>query len=537
MLTVTTPDRPTGRSRRALTLIELTVTLVILALLAGVAAFGYQSVVINAQTRATSIALTQMHKIAMSAAVTAGRPVTLADFQAAANEVPQLSAMALPADRPMAAQGTVTIVTGSEKSNGQGVVAVTIEHGDTGKVGIAGESAHGACVTLYGVGMTVVKHVGAPRCSGDEALGGGEQGPVGSTPLDGAPTNPTPTSTGTPTTPATADPVPTPTQTDGTPTGTATTTPATPAETTTTTPSGGSNTPTPSTSSPAPAKLPSQMGVTTYTTSGLGSHLWGDLIYAQGKFVAFGDQAAATSPDGKTWTVTTTAQPWSNIVGLAYGNNIYVAVASGGVVYTSTDAKAWTKSTNGLGNGTVDLVFADGMFIAVSEQKNMFVSTDGLTWSSQGSRPSNGCLMTTAGRWVQMPGADNFNPARTSTTPDVAASWTAIAAIPTGYGYYKPWVCAAGNGRFVAGTTNGSLVRTSTDATNWTSTTTFTPNALIYAGGEFVALSGTTMRTSTDGTAWASKDMGASMNPYLYGAYGGGRMVFIGSAGQVLVAE
>lgn len=463
-----------SRQRRAVTIIELIVSFVIIAIIAGVAAVGYTSVINNAKTRSTEVALTQMHKTAMAVAMTENRPVTLADFQNAANALPQLTALGSTPAQPVAAAPVVE--AGSDSPVRAGTIAVSIDPVDPSKVGVAGYSSTGECVTLAGVGMRATTSRTAPSCTGNAALVA---------------------ASGTPT----ADPTPTPTAT----------TPADP--------------------------LPSTMTVSTYTSATLGSNSWGDLIYANGKFVAFGDSYAATSTDGRTWTRTSTAQPFSGIVGLAYGNGRYVAIASGGTIYTSTNASSWTKSGTSLGNGLVDLVFADGVFVITSSQAAMYVSSDGLSWTQRGAGASSGCLVNGSGLWVQMPGADNFTPARKTTTPAVPASWTTISSIPLGYGYYKPQVCTYGNGRFVAGTTNGSLIRSSADGNTWSSTTTFTPSAITFANGEFVALSGNTMRTSVDGTTWASRNIGQSLGAYLYGAAGGGRMVFIGNAGEVLVAE
>jgi len=79
-----------------------------------------------------------------------------------------------------------------------------------------------------------------------------------------------------------------------------------------------------------------------------------------------------------------TANDFFNAV--AYGNGLYAAAGTDGVIYSSTDGTHWTAQQGGIGLGGqyLDMIYANGMFLAIGMdgQRNTHAtqSVDGVTW-------------------------------------------------------------------------------------------------------------------------------------------------------------
>ncbi|MCX8058931.1 MAG: hypothetical protein N3A58_05910 [Spirochaetes bacterium] len=94
------------------------------------------------------------------------------------------------------------------------------------------------------------------------------------------------------------------------------------------------------------------------------------------------------STDGKTWALPS-SKP-SDVVtlnGVTCGNNIFIAVGNGGIIFRSSDnGNNWVKINNSNTTNLLDVAYGNGYFIAVgnsgSEQSVRLVSSDyGLTWN------------------------------------------------------------------------------------------------------------------------------------------------------------
>lgn len=113
--------------------------------------------------------------------------------------------------------------------------------------------------------------------------------------------------------------------------------------------------------------------------------VWG-LDYLNGTWFATGNSGnntsnLSTSTDGVTWTSRTTGSN-DDLYGVAFGNNIYVAVGSGSQVITSPDGATWTRRTvTDAGANIRDIVFASGRFVACAYGGIIYTSTDGLNWT------------------------------------------------------------------------------------------------------------------------------------------------------------
>ena len=105
------------------------------------------------------------------------------------------------------------------------------------------------------------------------------------------------------------------------------------------------------------------------------------ILYAAGRFVVVGNNFAAVSTDGMTWTTgsLTGNDYWDN---LTFGNGKYVAVsnASTNSFATSTDGLNWTVQPFGSGRW-FGLTYANNEFIAVG-LNGAATSADGQSWTS-----------------------------------------------------------------------------------------------------------------------------------------------------------
>jgi hypothetical protein len=125
---------------------------------------------------------------------------------------------------------------------------------------------------------------------------------------------------------------------------------------------------------------------TSNATKSLSTVAWGN-----GLFVAAGtDGVLVTSPTGTTWTARTSGISFpEQIKGLAYGSGRYTGVSSGGKIITSTNGTTWSVQQT-VANASFDTVLWTGsQFLAFYRDDNgfsngllyVYASRDGVTWS------------------------------------------------------------------------------------------------------------------------------------------------------------
>lgn len=250
-------------------------------------------------------------------------------------------------------------------------------------------------------------------------------------------------------------------------------------------------------------------GFTSATSSA--AKVWAAATFANNQFVAVAQDTGATntvmtSTDGRTWTGRTAAdsEQW---LGIAHGNNIYVAIANSGTTnrgMTSTDGVTWTARALP-GAGTVawsNVVFGNGRFLAISPS-TIAVSLDGINWTSvtgptgafEGAAFGNGLFVIVA------------TGGQVATSPD-GSTWTARTAAEA-----NDWRAVTfGKNTFVAVADTGTnRVMTSPDGINWTARSAAENNewyGVHYANGLFmaVAFTGTNRAmTSLDGITWTAR--------------------------------
>jgi hypothetical protein len=150
-------------------------------------------------------------------------------------------------------------------------------------------------------------------------------------------------------------------------------------------------------------------------TATFSSSYAGCLVYTNGRYIACGSQATATSTDGMAWTITTWTGTPLMFHQIVWFGGQYVAVEQGGgaAVYTSPDLTTWTMvpatppppatgsvTLIGLGtNGTV--LYGSGQDnVTGSPEFAFYVSTDGKTWTTTTVLPSSGFPESNGDRFI-----------------------------------------------------------------------------------------------------------------------------------------
>ena len=214
------------------------------------------------------------------------------------------------------------------------------------------------------------------------------------------------------------------------------------------------------------------------------------------KFVAIRNGASPTSSYstvanlGSTWTAGNSL-PTTDLVSLAYGNNVYVAVGG-----TSGTASAATSS--------------DGITWA-NKSSSITALTSTATYSAVAYGPSSNTA--SGGTFV----AVAANSTTTSYSNNGGATWQTGGALPTS----TTWSSVAfGNNRFVAIASGGTVAAYSiNNGVTWTQSPAGLPASatwtkIRYGQGLFIAIAqGTqTVATSPDGINWASQLLPSSSN-------------------------
>jgi len=190
------------------------------------------------------------------------------------------------------------------------------------------------------------------------------------------------------------------------------------------------------------------------------------IAYGNGVYVAVGSQGLVmNSPDGVNWTIVNAGTSW-NITDVTFGNNKFVAVGSdeGSLCMTSTDGQNWNVVNYGSPIGDIDatsVTYGNGLFVTVGQCGKAW-STDAVTWHPSSSLSPLSSVTYGNGVFVAV-GQDPTGAAAIYTSAN-GTTWSA-ASIPPG-GYYFTDV-TFGGGNFVA-TRAMYKICTSPDGISWT---------------------------------------------------------------------
>jgi hypothetical protein len=183
-------------------------------------------------------------------------------------------------------------------------------------------------------------------------------------------------------------------------------------------------------------------------------------------------------------------------MGVAYGNNTFVAVSYSGKILTSSDGIIWTGRTSGVTSPLYRVIYGDNTFVAVGSDGTILTSPDAIEWTKRSPL------------W-QVP----FVP--------VDATLDGIAH---------------GNNTFVAVGSDGTIL-TSPDGITWRSRVSGTTDhitGVAYGNNTFVAVANDgTVLTSPDGITWTPRVSGTS-NSLSGVTYANNAFVVVGNHGTIL---
>lgn len=214
-----------------------------------------------------------------------------------------------------------------------------------------------------------------------------------------------------------------------------------------------------------------------------------------------------TSTDGITWTARVSAGDfsWTRV---AYGNGIFVAVATGGEIMTSPDGTTWTRQTPPRESGLNDIAFGNGIFVAVSGNLSFvdqfYTSPDGINWTLRDVGVL-GIYTTVAHDGSQFTALTRSATAAKVRTSTDGLTWTSNGVIQNAL-----WTgVAGGNGVLVALGEDGEISTSTDNGLSWTAQAGLTGaywEHILFANGQFVVCSSNktadSTAVSTDGVSW-----------------------------------
>jgi hypothetical protein len=197
-----------------------------------------------------------------------------------------------------------------------------------------------------------------------------------------------------------------------------------------------------------------------------------------------------------TWHIRHSANGSGDLLGVCYGQGVFVAVGINGTIYTSSTGKSWTLQTSGTSASLRKVAHRNGVFVAVGNGGTILSSSDGTNWTTQATENTNflGSVVFGGGQFV----AAGWHVSLTS--PD-GLSW----AVHTHGFDTDSTTLVYGNGLFLMEGKPGTNV-VSTDGTNWFEQAAGTSFGLWTVGfvrGEFFAIDTTgESLTSSNGSQW-----------------------------------
>jgi photosystem II stability/assembly factor-like uncharacterized protein len=279
--------------------------------------------------------------------------------------------------------------------------------------------------------------------------------------------------------------------------------------------------------------------------------------------ITCGESTILASSNGLNWT-TRTSSPKANIISIAYGNNVTLAVGSAGALYTTEDGSNWTNQTtypikfnlaaicfgnnrfvayghhidsiitseNGSGweihkenavgredNKIEKMCYGNGLFVAAGHNSQyaglIATSTDGLTWKRYAGTIQYGLHSV---RYFKKKFFSVGDYGAIINSND-GSEWQAVDSIPTtqalgGIGFGNNTIIAVGV---------GGTILTSTDGKTWTKRNSGTTEDIcgIDYGHELFVAAGVKggILTSPDGITWTKRVSGMEEEKMSASAY------------------
>jgi hypothetical protein len=237
-----------------------------------------------------------------------------------------------------------------------------------------------------------------------------------------------------------------------------------------------------------------------------------------------------------------------DLLGVAYGNNIYVAVGDTGTILTSSDGENWTSRTSGVTKALRTVVWGNNQFVAGGDDGTILTSANGESWSSKtsGATSSIHQIIWASNKFIVVGGDTAGGDDAILLTSTDGSAWQSRTTGLTAQLDAVVW----GNNLFVAVGNEGGLI-TSADGEIWTKRdpgTDYFIRGIVWTGSKFMGISqeevgsGDPLKSivSTNGTDWTAQEIqvdGQTFPDWMYGMiWDGKQCITVGFFGSILVS-
>ncbi|MDX2109815.1 MAG: Ig-like domain-containing protein [Verrucomicrobiota bacterium] len=227
--------------------------------------------------------------------------------------------------------------------------------------------------------------------------------------------------------------------------------------------------------------------------------------YVNDQFIALGQfSRILQSNDAGVWTVKSSGL--LNQRDVAFGNGLYVSVGENGSVLQSEDGRSWIIIDSKLNNNINAITYADGLFIVVGDNGLIASSVDGKNWTKLNSPVTLDLSDITYGDGTYIAVGEGGT---------ILYSTDSI----TWQQYTNQLIdnlksITYGDNKFIAVGDSNSIWM-SDNGTSWTIGTTNSTglNAITYGNGRFLAVGNNgVIITSQDGILWIERNSGTTVN-------------------------
>lgn len=291
-----------------------------------------------------------------------------------------------------------------------------------------------------------------------------------------------------------------------------------------------------------------------------GSSLYG-IAYGNNMFVAVGSGTIMTSVDGTNWSVRDTDPP-AQLNAITFGNDTFVVVGSDGTMLSSQDGVAWYVRDSGVSYDLKGITYGNNTFVAVGPGSTILTSQDAVTWEKRDAGVAGIFKATAYGNNMFMivgsrdgtiaPGvilAESMDVVLTS--PDGIAwterdpgTWKGFTGLTYGNNIF------AAVGRINRGDWEDGVIVTSPDGVTWSEKASgqYGLNGIVYGGQAFVAVGSYynymmigpdngMIATSADGISWSINSPKIDGADLRAVAYGSNIYVAVGLNGLLLTSS
>jgi hypothetical protein len=248
-------------------------------------------------------------------------------------------------------------------------------------------------------------------------------------------------------------------------------------------------------------------------------------VFSEEQFVLASDipNSILKSRDGIVWEGQNLG---ASLRSITYGMGLYVAVGTGGIICTSTNANIWDTKTSPTSYDITKVVFGNGVFVALAAGGSILRSTNTIDWESRYLGCCVYCLGYGNGQFLIGGGGLGYTSLSTSTD---GIQWIERLGGTTNSQSGTANEIACGNGKFLV---RADSLLYSDNGTNWSRAALGSSVFGISFGyGVFIGIQDGYVATSNNGLNGAKRDAILSgVGGFLYG---NGTFLGIGSGGCI----